>query len=62
MFLCELTCFTSASVFVIGCLQVFFPKINFNYLLQLFFFLGNKLIALVFLRMLRSYLERFKNF
>ena len=61
VFLCELTCFSSICVFVIGCLQVFFPKINLNYLLQLLFLI-NKFIALVFLRILRSYLESFKIF
>lgn len=60
-FLCELTCFSSIRVFVIGCLQVFVPKINLNYLLQLLF-LVKKFIALVFLRILRSYLESFKIF
>ena len=60
-FFCELTCFSSISVLVIGCLQVFFPEINLNYLLQLLF-LVNKFIALVFLRILTSYLESFKIF
>ena len=60
IFFCELTCFSSIRVFVIGCLRVFVPKINLNYLLQLLFLV--KFIALVFLRILRSYLESFKIF